>query len=340
MHVLRFTYLALLIGLNAFSAPVRGADLLGAGATLPGPLYAKWAESFHRETGLKVNYQPIGSGGGVKQILAGTVDFGASDDPVKPAELASGGLLQFPTVLAGITVVANVRGVDARALKLDALTLSRIYLGEITHWNDPAIAQLNAQVNLPAQAINVVRRADGSGSTALFTEYLSGANERFRREIGVAKSVSWPVGIGGKGNEGVATYVKRIPGSIGYVELLTALKANLQPVQLRNADGYFVSPSTASVAAASADARFDPALGLAASLINRPGREAWPLTATTYVLLRRVDFRNQTLRDVLRFFRYALEHGDADAHAMHYVPLPPAVKVQVLAAVRQAGQVP
>lgn len=311
------------------NAAVSAADVLGAGATLPGPLYAKWAESFYKETKLKVNYQPIGSGGGVKQILAGTVDFGATDDPVNAAALARDGLIQFPTVLAAITVVANIRGINATELKLDGLIVSRIYLGEITRWNAAEIAAINPGVDLPDQVINVVRRADGSGSTVLFTEFLAAANPSWREKVGVAKSVSWPVGIGGKGNEGVATFVKRIPGSIGYVELLTAVKANLQPVKLLNPSGVFVKPSPESVVAAALSARFDPANGLAASLINQPGADAWPLAATTYVLFRRADLGKETSQKALLFFRYSLNQGSADARALLYVPLPDAVRVQV-----------
>lgn len=333
-------YLGLFVVCVLASCNLRAADVLGAGATLPGPLYAKWAESYHRETGVKVNYQPIGSGGGVKQIAAGTVDFGATDDPVKPAELASLGLIQFPTVLAGITVVANIRNVDARQLKLDGLTLSRIYLGEVVRWNDPQIAALNPQLKLPEQAINVVRRADGSGSTALFTEYLALANPKWQAQVGVAKSVNWPVGIGGKGNEGVATYVKRIPGSIGYVELLTAIKANLQPLSLRNAAGAFVAPSPETVSAAAANAPFDPNQGLAASLINLPGTDAWPLTATTYVLIRRADLGSPKSQSALAFFRWAMGSGRGDAEALLYVPLPERVQSQVQIAVDTAGATP
>ena len=318
------------------SCNLRASDVLGAGATLPGPLYAKWAESYHRETGVKVNYQPIGSGGGVKQIAAGTVDFGATDDPVKPAELASLGLMQFPTVLAGIAVVANIRDVDASQLKLDGLTLSRIYLGEVVRWNDPQIAALNPQLLLPEQAINVVRRADGSGSTALFTEYLAQSNPKWQAQVGVAKSVNWPVGIGGKGNEGVATYVKRIPGSVGYVELLTAVKAKLQPLSLRNAAGVFVAPSPKTVSAAAANAQFDSSKGLAASLINRSGTDAWPLTATTYVLMRRADLNAPKSQSALAFFRWAARSGRSDAEALLYVPLPDHVQSQVRVAIEGA----
>jgi phosphate transport system substrate-binding protein len=329
-----FVRLNSLIGATVLLCATAGnawaADVLGAGATLPGPLYAKWAERYHQLTQIKVNYQPIGSGGGVKQITAGTVDFGATDDPVKPDVLQSEGLLQFPSVLAALTVVANVRGVDARAMKLDGALVAAIYLGEITRWNDPKIAALNPTLSLPAQTINVVRRADGSGSTALFTEYLAAASPAWRDSVGVAKSVSWPVGIGGKGNEGVATYVKRIPGSIGYVELLTAIKANLQPVQLRNPAGAFARATPTSVEAAAASAVFDPARGLAASLINQPGADAWPLTATTYVLFRRSDLGKPTTADALKFFRWAITEGGTDATALNYVPLPASVRAQVL----------
>ena len=300
-------------------------DVTGAGATFPAPIYAKWASDYNKATGVKVNYQSIGSGGGIKQIKAKTVDFGASDKPLTPKELDEAGLFQFPTVMGGVVPVINVTGVAAGKLKLTPEVLAEIFLGKVSKWNDPKIAALNAGVALPDLAINVIHRADGSGTTFIFTNYLSKVSSDWKGQVGEEASVKWPVGIGGKGNEGVANFVKQTPGSIGYVEYAYALQNKMNFTQLRNKDGQFVAPSEESFKAAAAHADWDKAPGFYEILTNEPGKASWPITGATFILMHKLQDKPDAARDVVKFFDWAYTNGDKTALDMDYIPMPDAV---------------
>jgi phosphate transport system substrate-binding protein len=313
------------IGLSAalLSAGVAYAgDITGAGATFPYPIYAKWAEAYKTQTGIGMNYQSIGSGGGIKQIQAKTVDFGASDAPMNPDELALAGLVQFPTVVGGVVPVVNIPGIAAGQLKLDAKVLVDIFMGKITKWNDPRIAADNAGVALPAETITVVHRADGSGTTFIFTTYLSQVSTDWKRSVGGDKAVSWPVGTGGKGNEGVASYVQRIKNSIGYVEYAYALQNKMTFTQLKNRDGQFVSPSDSSFKAAAANAKWSKETGFYEILTNEPGKDSWPITGATFILMQKSSAKPENTVEVLKFFDWAYSNGDKMANDLDYVPLP------------------
>ncbi|MBI1886949.1 MAG: phosphate ABC transporter substrate-binding protein PstS [Nitrosomonadales bacterium] len=296
--------------------------ITGAGATFPYPIYAKWAEAYKAQTGVKMNYQSIGSGGGIKQITAKTVDFGASDMPLTPEKLDKGGLMQFPTVIGGVVPVINLAGVGTGALKLDGATLASIYLGKITKWNDPAVAALNKDIRLPDENITVVHRSDGSGTTFIFTNYLSKASPEWKSAVGEGTAVSWKAGTGGKGNEGVASYVQRIKGSIGYVEYAYALQNRMNTVQMKNRDGNFVEPGETSFKAAAGNANWEAAPGFYEILTDEPGKDSWPISGATFILMHKMQEDAATAREVLKFFDWAYANGGKLASELDYVPLP------------------
>ena len=323
---LRVAALALAGGF-AFSA--QAADITGAGATFIYPLLSKWSADYSQATGNQINYQSIGSGGGIAQIKAKTVDFGSSDKPLPPQELAAAGLGQFPSAIGGVVPVVNIAGVPAGAMKFDPDVLADIFLGKITTWNDPRIAALNGGVALPAQKITVVHRSDGSGTTFNFVNYLSKVSPDWKAKVGEGTSVQWPGGIGGKGNEGVAAYVKQIKGSIGYVELAYALQNGMSHTMLQNAAGNFVEPNAASFQAAAATADWANAKDFNLVITNAPGAEAWPLTATNFILMHKQPKNAERSAEALAFFKWAMENGQAQAQALDYVPLPPELVQQV-----------
>ena len=299
-------------------------EATGAGASFPAPLYSKWAADYHKATGVKINYQSVGSSAGVKQIEAKTVDFGASDEPLKDDELAKKGLVQFPTVIGGIVPVVNIKGVAPGQLKLSGQVLGDIYLGKISKWNDPAITALNPGVALPDAAIAPVRRADGSGTTFGFTNYLSKVNAEWKEKVGEGKAVNWPTGAGGKGNEGVAAFVGRLPNSIGYVEYAYVKQNKLTYTQLQNKEGAFVSPDDETFKAAAAGA--DWAKSFYQILTNQPGKEAWPITSATFIIMHKAQDKPAQAAASLKFFEWAYKSGDKTATDLDYVPMPDAVK--------------
>ncbi|WP_291811335.1 phosphate ABC transporter substrate-binding protein PstS [Limnobacter sp.] len=299
---------------------VNAAEITGAGASFPAPVYSKWADAYYKETGNKVNYQSIGSGGGIKQISAKTVDFGASDMPLKPEDLKEKGLMQFPTVIGGVVPVVNLQGVAPGQMKLSAEVLANIYLNKITKWNDKAIVALNPGVNLPDQDISVIRRADGSGTTFIFTNYLSKVSADWKSTVGEGTAVKWPVGLGGKGNEGVSAFVQRVPGSIGYVEYAYAKQNKLTHTQLNNAEGAFVQPSEESFKAAAAGASWSNSFY--EILTQQPGKAAWPITGATFILFHTEQADAAKASEVLKFFNWAYAKGDKLSSDLDYVPLP------------------
>jgi len=305
----------------AATAPVK-ADISGAGATFPYPIYAKWADAYKKETGVGLNYQSIGSGGGIKQIIANTVTFGASDKPLPGEELEKNGLIQFPTVLGGIVPVVNVDGINPGDLVLDGPTIAKIYLGEITAWNDPAIQKLNPSVKLPSDAIAVVFRSDGSGTTFVWTNYLSKVSPDFKSKIGSNTSVQFPAGIGAKGNEGVANNVKQTKGSIGYVEYAYAKQNKMSYTKLINKDGKTVAPVISAFQAAAAGADWAATPGLGVILTDQAGAESWPITSPTFILVHKKPKDVAAVKDALKFFDWAYASGDKEAEALDYVPLP------------------
>jgi phosphate transport system substrate-binding protein len=298
------------------------AEISGAGATFPYPIYAKWAEAYAAKTGLKMNYQSIGSGGGIKQITAKTVDFGASDMPLKPADLEKSGLTQFPMVMGGVVPVISVPGIQAGQLKLDGKLLADIYLGNITKWNDPAIAALNSGLKLPDLAIAPVYRSDGSGTTFIFTHYLSQMSPEWKDKVGENTSVQFPIGIGGKGNEGVSAMASRTTGAIGYVEYAYAKQNKLTYTLLRNKDGQFVSPDSAAFRAAAANADWSKTQDFYLLLTDQPGKDSWPITGATFILLHKQQSKPAVGREVINFFDWAYQHGDKLADDLDYVPMP------------------
>ena len=316
--------LALLLG-----NPAKAADVTGAGASFVFPVMSKWSADYHAATGKQVNYQSIGSGGGIAQIKAGSVDFGSSDAPLSSADLAAAGLVQFPSVIGGVTPVVNVPGIAAGALKLDGATLGDIFLGRITTWNDPAIAALNPGLKLPATRITVIHRSDGSGTTFNFANYLSKVNPQWRSEVGEGTSLKWPTGIGGKGNEGVAAYVKQIRGSIGYVELSYALQNRLAYIAMKNAAGQFVQPSDASFSAAAASADWAGTRDFHLVMTNAPGAQSWPITATNFILMRKQPRSAPAAREARQFFAWVYANGDGAARQLDYVPLPDSLVGQI-----------
>jgi len=301
------------------------ADVTGAGATFPYPIYAKWAESYKAATGVGMNYQSVGSGAGIKQIKAKTVDFGASDMPLKAAELEEAGLMQFPAIMGGVVAVVNVEGVTPGQLKLTGPVLADIYLGKITKWNAAEITALNPGVNLPAADITVVHRADSSGTSFLFTDYLSKTNPDFQQKIGAGTSVKWAVGVGGKGNEGVAANVQRIKGSIGYVEWAYAKKNKLSHTQLKNKDGQYLQPDDDAFKAAAASAEWTKTPGFAVILTDTAGKNSWPITGVSYILMHKTQDDATKGKEVVKFFDYAYKNGAAAAAELDYVPMPASV---------------
>jgi phosphate transport system substrate-binding protein len=299
-------------------------DVTGAGASFPAPIYAKWADAYNKASGARINYQSVGSGAGIKQIKSKTVDFGASDMPLKDEELAADGLFQFPTVIGGVVPVINVKGIAPGQLKLSGQVLGDIYLGKITKWNDPAIASLNAGVALPDADIAVVRRADGSGTSFIFTNYLSKVNAEWKAKVGEGTAVNWPTGAGGKGNEGVSSYVQRLPNSIGYVEYAYAKQNKMSHVLMKNKDGNFVAPDDANFKAAAANA--DWAKTFYQVLTEQPGKDSWPLTGATFILMHKVQAKPEQAGAALKFFGWAYGNGDKMAAELEYVPLPDNVK--------------
>jgi phosphate transport system substrate-binding protein len=307
--------------------PAFAQDVTGAGASFPAPLYAKWASDFNKSTGVKINYQSVGSGAGLKQIEAKTVDFGASDAPLKDEELQAKGLMQFPTVIGGVIPVVNIPGIKPGELKLNGQVLGDIYLGKITKWNDPAIKALNGSLALPDAAIAPVRRADGSGTSFLFTNYLSKVNAEWKSKVGEGTAVNWPTGAGGKGNEGVAAFVNRLPNSIGYVEYAYVKQNKMTYAQLQNAAGNFVSPEDTAFKAAAAAA--DWSKSFYQVLTNQADKGAWPITGATFILLHKAQDKPANATTVLKFFDWAYKNGDKTADDLDYVPMPDTVKATI-----------
>jgi phosphate transport system substrate-binding protein len=316
--------LVLAIGTGASQA---AETLNGAGATFPYPVYSAWAYEYSKVSGMQLNYQSIGSGGGIKQITERTVDFGASDKPLKPEELAKDKLLQFPAVVGGVVFVVNVEGVKEGAMKLDGDTACKIFLGDIKKWNDKQIVSMNAGMKLPDADITVVHRSDGSGTTAIFTDYLNGVCTAWKGKVGSGTSVNWPVGIGGKGNEGVANYVIKTPNSIGYVEFAYAKQNKMVHTKLKNKAGAFVEPNFESFEDAAETGTFDPKQDFHLWLTNAPGKNAWPIAGATFILLAKE--KTDSNKKVVKFFDWSFQNGDAKAKELVYVPLPKSLKDKV-----------
>jgi phosphate transport system substrate-binding protein len=324
MRFMRGFHAAATAALVAVSQVAAAADITGAGATFPYPLYAKWAEAYKQRTGIGLNYQSIGSGGGIKQIRSKTVDFGASDAPLKLEELEKDGLLQFPTVMGGVVPVVNIEGAAPGQVKLTGEVLADIYLGKIGRWNDARIAALNPGMKLPNQPITVVHRADGSGTTFIFTNYLSKVSAEWKDKVGSNTSVSWPAptSTGGKGNEGVASFVQRIKGSIGYVEYAYAKQNRMTFTQLQNRGGEFVAPNEKTFQAAAAGADWKNAPGFYEILTDEPGKASWPITGATFILMHKAQPDGAKAKEVLKFFDWAYENGDRMALELDYIPMP------------------
>ncbi len=308
--------------LAAASTSVAAAEISGAGATFPYPIYAKWADAYKKETGIGLNYQSIGSGGGIKQIKAKTVTFGASDAPLKGADLKKIGLSQFPMVMGGIVPVVNLAGIAPGALVIDGPTLAKIFMGQIKKWNDPVLAKLNPDAKLPDQAIAVVHRSDGSGTTFNFTYYLSDVSADWKSKVGNATAVQWPVGIGAKGNEGVANNVANTKGSVGYVEYAYALQNKLTYTKMVNKSGKTVSPTSEAFQAAAANADWKSQPGYGVILANQPGDKSWPMTAATWILMYKQPKDPASSAAALKFFAWAYKNGDKMAESLDYVPMP------------------
>ncbi|MCA0418855.1 phosphate ABC transporter substrate-binding protein PstS [Bosea beijingensis] len=319
--------------LAAVAAGIAGsaqaADITGAGATFPFPIYAKWAEAYKKETGTGLNYQSIGSGGGIRQIKAKTVAFGATDAPLKGEDLTKDGLIQFPTVMGGVVPAVNIAGVEPGKLKLSGEIIAQIYMGDIKKWNDPKIVALNAGVTLPDANINPVYRSDGSGTTFVFTDYLSKVSADWKSKLGTNTAVQWPVGIGGKGNEGVSASVKQVANSIGYVEYAYAKQNKLSHALVKNADGNFPAPEEKAFQAAAANANWSEQPGFGISLNNQKGAEAWPITSATFILVHAKPEKPEEVQAALKFFEWAYKSGDKLASDLDYVALPANVKDQV-----------
>src|SRR6476660_1329858 len=306
----------------AIAYPAIAIDISGAGATFPYPIYAKWADAYKKETGNGLNYQSIGSGGGIKQITAKTVTFGATDMPLKPEQLTKDGLIQFPTVIGGDIPVVNLQDIKSGDLKLDGPTLAKIFLGEVKTWNDPAIQKLNPSAKLPSQAIVVVHRSDGSGTTFIWTDYLSKVSADWKSKVGANTSVEWPVGIGAKGNEGVANNVANTKGSIGYVEYAYAKQNKLTYTKMINKDGKTVDPTAATFQAAAANADWNSQPGCGVILANQPGATSWPMTAATWILVYKKPADAAATGEALKFFAWSYAKGGKMAEELDYVPMP------------------
>lgn len=332
MHVsMKFPVLSLVVASAAVFAGAAGAqEITGAGATFPAPIYAKWASEYNKATGVKVNYQSIGSGGGIKQIDSKTVDFGASDMPQTDEVLKSKGQMQFPTVMGGVVPVINIKGIEPGQLKLTGPLLGDIFLGKVARWNDPAIKALNPTLALPDAAIAQVRRADGSGTTFIFTNYLSKVSPEWKAKVGEGTAVNWPVGAGGKGNEGVAAFVSRLPNSLGYVEYSYVKQNKMNYAVVQNSAGNFVKPEDDTFKAAAAGA--DWAKSFYQILTNQPGKDAWPISGATFILMHTKQDKPANATEVLKFFSWAYKNGDQAAADLDYVPMPK----PVIAAIEKA----
>ena len=322
MTVIRSAFVSCALALAAGAAPAQ--DVTGAGASFPAPIYAKWADAYNKATGARINYQSVGSGAGIRQIRGKTVDFGASDAPLTDAELAKDGLIQFPTVIGGVVPVVNIKGITPGQMRLTGAVLGDIYLGKITKWNDAAIVALNPGVPLPDVAIAPVRRADGSGTSFLFTNYLSKVNAEWKSKVGEGTAVNWPVGAGGKGNEGVSAFVTRLPNSIGYVEYAYAKQNKMSFVMLRNKDGVYVAPDDLTFKAAAAGAEWSKSFYQV--LTEQAGKDSWPITGATFILMHKVQDKPAAATSSLKFFDWAYNTGDKMADDLDYVALPAPVK--------------
>lgn len=331
---MKHLFASLVVGASAAMTMsiVSAADMTGAGATFPYPIYAKWAEMYKKASGNGLNYQSVGSGAGIKQIKAKTVDFGASDMPLSAAELTEAGLFQFPAIMGGVVTIVNLPGITPGQMKLTGPVLADIYLGKITKWNAPEIVALNPGVNLPAEEITVVHRADSSGTSFLFTDYLSKTNADFKAKIGAGSAVKWATGVGGKGNDGVAANVQRIKGAIGYVEWAFAKKNKMSHTQLKNKDGVFLQPDDDAFKAAAAGAEWTKTPGFAIVLTDAAGKASWPITGVSYILMHKDQADSAKGKEVLKFFDWAYKNGDAAATELDYVPMPDSVSKLVEAA--------
>jgi phosphate transport system substrate-binding protein len=309
-------------GLLAASSSAFAADITGAGATFPFPIYSKWADAYKKETGNGLNYQSIGSGAGIKQIQAKTVTFGATDMPLKPDQLAKDGLVQWPMVMGAIVPVVNLEGIKSGELVFDGTTLAGIYLGKITKWDDPAIAKLNPKLKLPADAITVVRRSDGSGTTFNFTDYLSKVNDEWKTKVGSGTAVEWPAGVGAKGNEGVAGNISQAKNSIGYVEYAYAKQNKLTYAAMINKAGKVVQPNVESFQAAAGNADWANAPGYYVILTDQPGDKSWPITASTFILMHKEPVDKAASAEAIKFFKWAFTKGDKMAEELDYIPMP------------------
>ena len=322
MKIVSSLLLALLLSLSAQKT------INGAGASFPFPIYQAWALDYYKTTGIRLNYQSIGSGGGVRQITNRTVEFGASDAPVKPEKLEKGNLLQFPAIIGGVVPIINVAGIPYNSLKLSRLAITKIFMGEIKKWNDPIIAKENPSINLPDKKITTIKRSDGSGTTAIFTNYLSAANDQFKDVVGVGKSVKWPKGgVSAKGNEGVSNYVKRIKNSIGYVEYAYAKKNKLSFAKLQNKNGNYVSPTVETFKAAAAGAVWDASKGFYLWLVNAPGENSWPVTGASFILMGKET--PESNKKVTAFYDWCFKNGDERAIQETYIPLPENLKESI-----------
>ncbi len=319
-----FRPIVLAAAVTLCAGPAFSQDVTGAGATFPAPVYAKWADAYNKATGARINYQSVGSGAGIRQIRGKTVDFGATDMPLTDAELQKDGLIQFPTVIGGVVPVVNIRGITPGQIRMNGQVLGDIFLGKIKKWNDAALLALNPGVPLPDAAIAPVRRADGSGTTFIFTNYLSKVNAEWKSTVGEGTAVNWPAGAGGKGNEGVSAFVQRLPNSIGYVEYAYAKQNKMSYVLMQNKDGAFVKPDDTAFKAAAAGADWNKTFFQI--LTQQPGKDSWPITGATYILMFKSQDKPVNAMNALKFFDWAFVNGDKMADDLDYVPLPANVK--------------
>lgn len=322
---IRFAAVAALAVASSFGMTAQATDITGAGSSFVYPVMSKWSAAYAEKTGNHLNYQSVGSGAGIAQIKEGTIDFGASDAPMKAEDLEKYGLGQFPIVVGGIVPVVHIAGIKADQIKLDGATLADIFLGKINNWNDPKIAALNAGLKLPAGKITVVHRSDGSGTSFNFTNFLSKVSPEWATKVKFGTAVEWPAGVGGKGNEGVSQYVNQIPGAIGYVEYAYAVKNKIAWIDMKNAAGNFIKPSADAFAAAAATADWASAKDFNLIMTNAPGAQAWPITATTWMIMYKTPKNAVNSKVAFDFFKFSLEHGQQDAAALDYVPLPNAL---------------
>ena len=324
---MKHLFVSIAVAASAFTATAQAANITGAGATFPYPIYAKWAELYKAASGNGLNYQSVGSGAGIKQIKAKTVDFGASDMPLAAAELNAAGLFQFPAVMGGVVPIVNLAGIAPGQMKLSGAVIADIYMGKIVKWNAPQIAALNPGVKLPDVEITVVRRADSSGTSFLWTDFLSKSSPEWKTKVGAGTTVKWAVGVGGKGNEGVAANVQRIKGGIGYVEWAYAKKNKMSHTQLQNKDGVFLQPSDDAFKAAAAGANWAGTPGFAVILTDQPGKDSWPVTGASYILVHKAQDAAKG-KEVLKFFDWSYKNGTASAAELDYVPMPaPVIKL-------------